>query len=183
MLDILEGYDQQAIDKLLSELKPKNFLSWEDILQVLLKDRLSDIFCQQFAERSELSPELDEDGNITPATKRKYICAIMVQYLAKRPLTAAAPETMGLFTSYYVDLNKALTEKLPDKVELFNSHLSEQNRISKKDWHALMQIFLDYTVRSNESVFLKMDDRDQIDILNVFALLLRSPNVVLLISL
>ena len=71
---------------------------------------------------------------------------------------------MGLFTSHYVDLNKALTEKLPDKVEIFNGHLSEQNRISKKDWHALMQIFLDYTVRSNESVFLKMDDRDQIDI-------------------
>lgn len=164
MLDILEGDDQLAIDKLLAELKPKNFLSWEDILEVLMKDRLADTFCQQFAERSELSPELDEDGNITPATKRKYICAIMVQYLAKRPLTAAAPETMGLFTSYYVDLNKALTEKLPDKVELFNSHLSEQNRISKKDWHALMQIFLDYTVRSNESVFLKMDDRDQIDI-------------------
>lgn len=164
MLDILEGEDQQAIDKLLSELKPKNFLSWEDILEILLKDRLSDIFCQQFAERSELSPELDEDGNITPATKRKYICAIMVQYLSKRPLTAAAPETMGLFTSYYVDLNKALTEKLPDKVEIFNGHLSEQNRISKKDWHALMQIFLDYTVRSNESVFLKLDDRDPIDI-------------------
>lgn len=164
MLDILEGDDQRAIDKVLAELKPKGILSWEDILELLLNDKFSDVFCQQFAERSELSPELDEDGNITQATKRKYICAIMVQYLAKRPLSAAAPETMGLFTLYYVDLNKALTEKLPDEVEIFNSLLSEQNRISKKDWHALMQIFLDYTVRSNESVFLKMDDRDPIDI-------------------
>jgi len=163
-LDILEGEDQNAIDSLLAELKPKNFLSWEDIEEVLLKDRLSDTFCQQFAERSELSPELDDDGNITPATKRKYIFAIMVQYLSKRPLTAAAPETMGLFTSYYIDLKDALTEKLPDKVEIFNGHLSEQNKITKKDWHALMKIFLDYTVRSNESVFLKMDDRDPIDI-------------------
>ena len=34
----------------------------------------------------------------------------------------------------------------------------KENRISKKDWHGLMQIFLDYTVRSNESVFLKMDE-------------------------
>lgn len=163
-LEILEGTNQVEINKILAELKPKNYLSWEDILDVLLKDRLSDTFCQQFAERSELSPELDEDGNITPATKRKYIFAIMVQYLSKRPLTAAAPETMGLFTSFYVDLKPALTEKLPDKVEIFNGHLSEQNKITKKDWHALMQIFLDYTVRSNESVFLKMDDRDPVDI-------------------
>ncbi|MCF0184914.1 MAG: DEAD/DEAH box helicase [Bacteroidaceae bacterium] len=163
-LDILEGDSQQEIDELLAELPPKNHLSWEDIEEVLLKDRLSDTFCQQFAERSELSPELDEDGNITPATKRKYIFAIMVQYLAKRPLTAAAPETMGLFTSYYIDLNDALSEKLPDKVEIFNGYLSDQNKITKKDWHALMKIFLDYTVRSNESVFLKMDDRDPIDI-------------------
>ena len=80
----------------------------------------------------------------------------MVQYLSKRPLTAAAPETMGLFTSYYSDLSKALTEKLPDAVEVFNSNLAEENRITKTDWHALMQIFLDFTVRSNESVFLKM---------------------------
>ena len=164
ILDILEGDDQHAIDKLLADLKPKDFLSWNEILDVLLKDKLSDTFCQQFAERSELSPEMDEDGNITSETKRKYISSIMVQYLSKRPLTAASPETMGLFTSYYADLKEALTANLPDRVEKFNSQLSDQNKISKKDWHALMQIFLDYTVRSNESVFLKMDEQDPIDI-------------------
>ena len=163
-LDILEGDDQVAIDKLLAELKPNNYLTWQDILDVLLNDRLADTFCQQFAERSELSPELDEDGNIKPETKRKYILAIMVQYLSKRPLTAAAPETMGLFTSYYAPLKEAFTAKLPDTVEVFNGKLAEENRISKKDWHGLMQIFLDYTVRSNESVFLKMDERDPMDI-------------------
>lgn len=163
-LEILEGQDQKKIEELLAKLKPKNFLTWQDILDVLLKDKLADTFCQQFAERSELSPELDEDGNIRPEIKRKYILAIMVQYLSKRPLTAAAPETMGLFTSYYSDLSKALTEKLPDAVEVFNSNLAEENRITKTDWHALMQIFLDFTVRSNESVFLMMDDRDPIDI-------------------
>ena len=163
-LDILEGDDQAAIDELLSAQTPKNFLSWSDILDVLLKDRFADTFVQQFAERSELSPELDEDGNIRPETKRKYIMAIMVEYLSKRPLTAAAPETMGLFTSYYDDLKKALDDKLPDTVEMFNAKLSEENRINKKDWHALMQIFLDYTVRSNESVFLMMDEKDPVDI-------------------
>ncbi len=164
-LDILEGDDQTAISTLLAELNLKNYyLSWQDILDVLLNDRLADTFCQQFAERSELSPELDENGNIKPETKRKYILAIMVQYLSKRPLTAAAPETMGLFTSYYGKLNDAYTSKLPDTVELFNGKLAEANRITKNDWHNLMQIFLDYTVRSNESVFLKLDDRDPMDI-------------------
>lgn len=133
-LDILEGSDEKAIQALLNELKPNQFLSWQDILDVLINDRLADIFCQQFAERSELSPELDEDGNIKPETKRKYILSLMVEYLAKRPLTAAAPETMGLFTSFYEDLKSALEDKLPDEIEKFNGLLSDQNKITKKDW-------------------------------------------------
>ena len=124
-LDILEGSDEKAIQALLNELKPNQFLSWQDILDVLINDRLADIFCQQFAERSELSPELDEDGNIKPETKRKYILSLMVEYLAKRPLTAAAPETMGLFTSFYEDLKSALEDKLPDEIEIFNGLLSD----------------------------------------------------------
>lgn len=163
-LDILEGSDEKAIQALLNELKPNQFLSWQDILDVLINDRLADIFCQQFAERSELSPELDEDGNIKPETKRKYILSLMVEYLSHRPLSAATPETMGLFASYYADLQPALTTKLPDAVEVFNGKLSPENQISKKDWHALMQLFLDYTARQSECVFLTMDDQDSVDI-------------------
>ena len=163
-LDILEGSDEKAIQALLNELKPNQFLSWQDILDVLINDRLADIFCQQFAERSELSPELDEDGNIKPETKRKYILSLMVEYLSHRPLAAATPETMGLFASYYDDLQPALTSKLPDAVEVFNGKLSPENQISKKDWHDLMQLFLDYTARQSECVFLTMDDQDSVDI-------------------
>jgi len=163
-LDILESGDQKAIAALLSELKPNQYLSWQDILDVLLNNELTETFCQQFAERSELSPELDDEGNIKPEIKRKYILAIMVDYLSRRPLSAATAETMGLFTSYYADLSPALDSKLPDDIELFNGKLSEENRISKKDWHDLMQIFLDHTVRSNESVFMKMYDNDPVDI-------------------
>lgn len=163
-LDILEGSDEKAIQALLNELKSNQFLSWQDILDVLINDRLADIFCQQFAERSELSPELDEDGNIKPKTKRKYILSLMVEYLSHRPLSAATPETMGLFASYYDDLQPALTSKLPDAVEVFNGKLSPENQISKKDWHALMQLFLDYTARQSECVFLTMDDQDSVDI-------------------
>ena len=163
-LDILEGDDKEAIQKLLAELRPNQFLSWQDILDVLINDPLADTFCQQFAERSELSPELDEDGNIKPELKRKYILSLMVEYLSHRPLSAVTPETMGLFTSYYKDLEPALTQKLPDAVELFNGKLSKENQITKKDWHALMQLFLDFTARQSECVFLTMDDQDPVDI-------------------
>lgn len=163
-LDILEGDDEMAIENLLAESKPDQFLSWQDMLDMLLADPLADIFCQQFAERSELSPELDEEGNIKPEVKRKYIISLMVEYLSKRPLAAAAPETMGLFTSCYRALLPALEDRLPEKVEAFNEKLSEENRITKKDWYSLMKIYLDLTVRSNESVFLRLDDKDPIDI-------------------
>lgn len=163
-LDILESDDQTAINVILVNMKPKSFLSWQNIQDVLYNDNLADIFCQQFAERSELSPELDEDGNILPETKRKYILSIMVEYLSKRPLTAAAPETMGLFTSYYEDLQEVLTDELPEEVKRFNGKLSSENQITKKDWHGLIQVFLDFTVRSNQSVFLKMYDDDVLDI-------------------
>ncbi len=163
-LEILEGNDAVAIATLLSGLSPKKYLSWEEILEVLLKDRLSDTFCQQFAERSELSPELDEDGNIKPETKRKYLISIMVDYLSHRPLSAATAETMGLFTSYYADLQPALIDKLPDDIERFNGKLSHENCITKKDWYALMQMFLDFTARQSECVFLKLDDNDTMDI-------------------
>lgn len=163
-LDILESDDTKAITKLLAEVKPKDYLTWKEIQEILYNDSLSDTFVQQFAERSELSPELDEEGNILPETKRKYIFAIMVEYLSHRPLSAATAETMGLFTSYYKNLDQALTEKLPDEVEKFNALLGEEHQITKKDWHALMHLFLDFKVRSNESVFLKLDGDERIDI-------------------
>lgn len=163
-LDILEGDDEDAIRQLLSSLRPDPTLSWRDIMETLLNDPLADTFCQQFAERSEMSSELDKKGNIKPETKRKYILALMVENLSKRPLTAAAPETMGLFTSCYKDLEPAMTAELPEKVKLFNEQLTEANRISQKDWHGLMKIFLDLTVRSNESVFLNMADHATVGI-------------------
>lgn len=163
-LDILEGEDLQAIEKLLIKMRPKQYLSWLDILDLLLNDKYVNVFCQQFAERSELSLELDDDGNIKPETKRRYILAIMVEYLSKRPLKAASPETMGLFTSHYEILEGVLDNELPAEIEAINATLSVNNQISKKDWHDLMQIFLDLTVRSNQSVYIKLHDTDPIDI-------------------
>ena len=163
-LEILEGNDQEAIMELLAGLKPPVRLTWKEILELLLNDRYADVFCQQFAERSELSPELDENGNIRPGLKRKYILSIMVDYLSHRPLTAPNPETMGLFTSYYPALQPALKNELPEEVKAFNSEFTQEAPITQKDWHTLMQLFMDFTVRQSECVFLRMDDNDSVDI-------------------
>lgn len=163
-LNILSGSDEAAISDLLRQMKNKDSISWAEIRDLLLKDPMADVFCRQFAERSETSQELKPDGSISEQTKEKYILAIMVEYLSRRPLTAAAPETMGLFTSYYAELDKAAEDGLPAAVKSFNSNLSPENQIDQKDWVSLMQIFMDYTVRSNQSVFLKMKDDDPNDI-------------------
>jgi len=83
-------------------------------------------------------------------------------YLAKRPSSAAAPETLGLFHTFYPQLKKL---ELPQAVEKFNELLKDDNnKLSDQDWRDLLQVFLDYYVRSNESVFLKLKEDNQIDI-------------------
>lgn len=44
-LDILEGSDEKAIQALLNELKPNQFLSWQDILDVLINVLIVQIDC------------------------------------------------------------------------------------------------------------------------------------------
>jgi len=163
-IQALQSTDGRIVDEELEHLTLKSVLSWNDIAALLNADKYFDKFCLQFAERSELSKELDENGNLTSDLKKKYTQSLMVEYLSKRPLSAAAPETMGLFTSYYEKLESAYTDDLPDAVKAFNGQVSESSQISKKDWHDLMQVFLDFTVRSNESVFLHLPDDEKTDI-------------------
>jgi DEAD/DEAH box helicase domain-containing protein len=55
--------------------------------------------------------------------------------------------------------------KLPSSVQTLNGLLlNEENRINQKDWQNLLQIFMDYTVRSNQSFFLKISDTNPLDI-------------------
>lgn len=132
---------------------PDPHLTWSDIYDLLDQDEISNQLCYQFANKTKKSKEINEDGTIKPATKAKYIYTVMLEQLAKRPLYAAAPETMGLFTSYYPLLENI--KELPKNVCLFNEQLTEENKISLSDWKDLLKIYLDHSVRSNMSVFLK----------------------------
>lgn len=157
---------KREIDRQIMSLEDsiKNYFTWAELVELLKKDPNMLVYCNQFAERSEQSKELDKEGNLRPRTIDRYVQSILVQYLSSRPLSAAAPETMGLFTSYFEKLEPALENELPDEVKAFNKEVGNEFSLSKQDWHDLMHTFLDYTVRSNQSVYLKMSDTDEMDI-------------------
>ena len=129
-------------------------LSWDKVADLLLNDKYFMVFCHQFIKRTEDSDDLDTDGKIKDEAKLKYLYSIMTNYLGNRPATAASHETMGLFRSCYPFLDKL---KAPASVNALNVVL-KNTKVEDKDWQNLIQIFLDYTVRSNQSFFLNMTD-------------------------
>lgn len=132
-------------------------LSWDEIADLLLKDKYFMVFCHQFIIRTENSKDLDSDGNIKEEAKLKYLYSIMTLYLGNRPATAASHETMGLFRSYYTFLDDI---QKPASVDALNAIL-RNTTIEDKDWQNLIQVFLDFTVRSNQSFFLNMTDSEK----------------------
>ena len=75
-------------------------------------------------------------------------------------------ENLGLFTSYYPLLDDIPNddEQLPDAVKEFNRSLDNPKLwIHSSDWKALLKIYMDHSVRSNESFFLK-DTDNEVDI-------------------
>jgi len=140
----------------------RGYMNWTEIAQLIKKDKYCPIFCDQFVKRTMDSDELDEEGNIRNSVMEKYVQSIMVMYLANQLTSRPSPETMGLFHSHYPQLKKV---ELPEAVSKYNDLMqNEENKIMKEDWQHLLQIFMDYTVRSNQSVFLKLSDDNPIDI-------------------
>jgi len=140
----------------------RGYMDWNEIAQLIKNDKYCPIFCDQFVKRTMDSDELDEEGNILNSVIEKYVQSIMVMYLANRLTSRPSPETMGLFHSHYPQLKKV---KLPEAVNEYNELMQkEENKITEEDWHHLLQIFMDYTVRSNQSVFLKLSEDNPIDI-------------------
>ena len=154
---------QEAHDKYrATKAKASDSISWMEIANLLKQDKYCPLFCSLFIKRSAYSEELDADGFIKESMLDQYVQSIMTMYLTNRPASAAAPETMGLFHSCYPQLKKL---KVPDAVERFNEILCDPaNKITNEDWRDLITVFMDYTVRSNQSVFLKIDGNNKIDI-------------------
>lgn len=157
-----KGYDQEDIDELAP--LPANHLEWSEVFDLLKRDPVAERLAFQFVNKRELSEEYDTDNQrVDPVYKSKYIYSSMIEQLGKRPKKAAAPETMGLFTSHFPKLDRV--SSLPDAVATFNEKFSLG--ISLDDWKALLKMFLDYYVRSNESLYLKNGrGDDHLDIKN-----------------
>lgn len=141
-------------------------MTWSEVFDFLYEQPELNELCWQFIDRSDNSEEKGDDDEeyreIDTEMQNRYLYTVMIEQLSKRPRYAAAPETMGLFTSCYPKLNKIT--RLPDAVEKFNSGLSEDSRISLDDWKNLLTIFMDRSVRSNMSIYIKENDRSTIDI-------------------
>lgn len=153
---------EQQIDVLKTSIK--SYMTWRDVGDLLLNDPLCKVFTPLFIRQAQDNDELDEKGNVKPITYKKYVYSVMVDTLVGRPLTAYSPENLGLFQPCYPQL-EAKIKALPTEVETFNASLmSADNKITLKDWRTLLRIFLDYSVRSNQSVFLRMSEQNDFDI-------------------
>ena len=156
----LQSPDPAVVQKQLSEMAPKH-ITWGEITSLLRNDPYCPIFASVFVKRSGDSEEL-ENGKPSDEMIDKYVQSIMVMYLAHRPASAASPENMGLFESCYPQLRDIT---LPDAVKAFNDVLSSpSNRITEADWQHLLQIYIDFTVRNNQSFYLRIPGNDKIDI-------------------
>ena len=160
MLQNLQSTDEKVVQKQLDEMSI-SYMTWSEIAELIKKDPYCPVFCSVFVKRSGDSDEI-EDGLPSEEIIEKYVQSIMVMYLAHRPASAASPETLGLFETCYPQLNDV---KLPKAVEDFNDILDNPaNSITEEDWRNLMQVYLDYTVRNNQSFYLRIPGNDKIDI-------------------
>lgn len=153
---------EQQIDVLKASIKP--YMTWKEVGDLLLADPLCKVFAPLFIRQSQENDELDEKGEVKPITYKKYVYSVMVDTLVGRPLTAYSPENLGLFQPCYPQL-EAKIASLPTEVETFNASLQcADNKITLQDWRDLLRVFLDYSVRSNQSVFLRMSEQRDFDI-------------------
>lgn len=140
----------------------KDIISWKEIAVMLMKDKYCRVFCEQFLKKSDTTDEMDDKGEIPHHVLENYVHSIMVMYLAGRPVVAPAPENLGLFHPEYPRLKNL---DLPQAVIDFNEAMdSEINHISKEDWQNLLRYFIDYVVRANQAVYLRLSDDNPIDI-------------------
>lgn len=143
-----------------------DYMSWDEVFNYLRNETPEcEQLCYQFANKNEVGSELQDNcDSVDDVVKSKYVYSVMLEQLGKRPRKPAAPETLGLFTTYYPKLEQINT--LPEEVQDFNAkYLQNSKQIDLKQWKNFLKNFLDYVVRSNESVYLRVNNSN-IDIVS-----------------
>lgn len=138
-------------------------MSWMEIFELLYGQKECEWLAYQFINKSENSDELNVDDDcVEQYTKNKYVQSIMIELLGRRPRQVSAPETMGLIATVYPKLEKVRV--LPKDVEEFNAMLPEEKKINLEEWKNLLKIYMDFSVRASQCVYLKLDDGSSLDI-------------------
>ncbi len=76
-----------------------------------------------------------------------YKASLMRQFIGRRQMYESGPETMGLITLEYPDLNnERIPSYLADYIDINSFHISDQ------DWRDFLKITLDYFVRLNNHI-------------------------------
>ena len=124
----------------------RDYKTWMEVIEHLLKD--PDVI--RYADTV-----FGKDGNIQ-GNRREYVLSALYIAMNKRPRLSDAPETLGMFHTYYPDLEDIITQGdagLPQSVKDLNTVLPTANQIHAKDWRDLLKIYLDYKLRSDGSTF------------------------------
>lgn len=135
--------EEKKLSDLRNEKKQysQNYKTWMQTIDYLLEDK--DI--QRYADTV-----FGKGENITE-NRRKYVLAALYIAMNKRPKLSDAPETLGMFHTYYPDLE--IIDKIPQSVEELNKVLPQANRIGVDDWKDFLKIYLDYKLRTDGSTF------------------------------
>lgn len=142
-------WDENNLRNLKDAIKEleRSYITWVEAVEFLEKD--PDI--RRYADYVYSDDSKDRNAN-----RREYALSALYYALNKRPKFSDAPETLGLFHSYYPALEDLLQQgdaALPQSVTDMNGHLAPDKQIHIKDWCDLMKIFLDYKVRNDGSTF------------------------------
>lgn len=165
--EAIDAEDNEEKIRLENEIEKLNrsisdTISWREIAALFKKNRFCTVFCEQFLKKDSENGELDENREIPESVLDNYIHSMMVMYLAGHPSSAAAPETMGLFHPVYPKLRRA---KRPETVLNFNAAIDNPDlHISEEDWRDLLRYVIDYNIRTNQAVYLKLSEDNPINI-------------------
>ena len=133
----------ERLQKLNQELQdPTCYITWNDALKALLDDPNFDRMYHAFYVKGD--------------SKHKYALAALYRVMHKRPgMGKNCPENWGLLATHYPQIVSGIN-RLPDAVESFNRLIHDDNlKIILEDWQDLIKIFVDYIIRTKESMFFK----------------------------
>ncbi len=148
----------QKLRELILKIQNGNgYLTWREIADMLMKEHtvdfdllfgIYDTSKQSMTNDADIRRHFNNSVTAKMWKARRYAHSIMYYALSNRPKNANAPETMGLFRTYYPKLEK-LT--VPAKFS---------TEISDAEWRDLLKVYLDFDVRNNGSFFIKIEDQN-----------------------